>query len=118
MAPLRASRTADRSYPQARIPGNELARFEAVDHDQLLAAGGAGDEADRAARDAELIGQQAEQRLVRRAADCWSRDTRAQDAVHDPIDAVRPGPRSQSDGEADVGVSQNAGARPEGRSAR
>jgi hypothetical protein len=101
-----------RSYPQARPPGNDCLGLDALDDDELLATRGPGHEADGAPADAQLIGEQLDQRLVRRATDGRRRDMGAEDAVDRAIDVVRPGTRSETDGKADVGVSQGSAQRP------
>jgi hypothetical protein len=69
-------RTEPRSYPQARVPGNDRLRLDAIDDDQLLAPGCPGDKPDRAARHTDVIGEETEQRLVGGPADRGCRDMR------------------------------------------
>ena len=78
-----------------------------LDSHQLLATGRARDEADGTTSDAELVGDQAEQRLVGRTGDGGCRDVGAENSVDHAVDMIGSGSRSQSDGEADVGVSQD-----------
>ena len=110
--PLRASRV-DRSYPQPRPAGNDRRRLQAVDDDELLPTGGARNELDVPARHAELRRQQVQQRLIGRTTHGWRGDASAQDSVDDAVDSVGPGSRGQSDGEADVGVSQDSEQAPQ-----
>ena len=102
-----------RSYAEARVPGNDRRRLDVIHDDKLLAPGGPGHEPDRAARHTEVIGQELEQGLVGRPADRGRRDVRPQHAVDDAVDMVGPRSRSQSDGEADVGVSQDSKEAPQ-----
>lgn len=101
-----------RSYPQARPAGNDGLRLDALDDDQLLASRCPGNEPDGAPPDAEFVGQEPDQCLVRGTADRGGRDMGAKDAVNSAIDEVRPSTWGQSDGESNVGVSQ--GSVPQG----
>ncbi len=75
---------------------------------------GAGHETDGAPADAELIGDQPKQRLVRRSGDRGGRDVRPEDPVDHAVDTVGPRSWSQTDGEANVGVRQDSGPVPTG----
>ena len=68
---------------------------------------------DVAARDAELVCQQPEEGLVRGAADRRGGDSRPEDPVDHAVDLVGPRTRSQTNGEADVGVSQDSDQAPQ-----
>jgi hypothetical protein len=105
--------TALRTSPQPRVPGNDRLRLDPDDHDQLLASGRARDKADRASRNAQIVGQEPEQRLVGRPTDRGSGNVCAEHAVDHAVDTVGPRPRSQTDGEADVGVSQDSNQAPQ-----
>jgi hypothetical protein len=63
------------------------------------------------APDAQLVGEEPDQRLVRRSSDCGGGDVGPEDAVDRAVDVVRPGTRCQSDGEANVGIRQGSGPR-------
>ena len=82
-------------------------RVDVIDHDELRAAGRAGDEADVATGDVELLGEQPEQRLVGRSLHGRCRHARAQDPIGNPIDAVGPTAGRQADGKSDVGRAQD-----------
>ena len=81
--------------------------MDALDHDQLLASGGAGDEAHGPAGDPELLGQDADEGLVGGPFDGRGGDTDAEGAVHDAVDSVGCRSWCESDGEADVGICQD-----------
>jgi hypothetical protein len=101
-------RNGARLYPQARPPGNDGLGLNTIDDDELLTPGGSRDETDGADGHFQLLGQQPNQRMVRRAGDRRRGDVSAQHAVNDAIDTVGPGPRCQSDGEANVGGRQDS----------
>ena len=67
-----------------------------------------GDEADIAPRDAELIGQQAEQRLVRGALDRRCGDPDPEHSVDHALDMVGYSTRGESDGEARLVLGQGS----------
>ena len=94
--------------------GNDRIGLHALDDDELLPTRGAGHETDGAPADAELIGDQPKQRLVRRSGDRGGRDVRPEDPVDHAVDMVGPRSRSQTDGEANVGVRQDSGPAPNG----
>jgi len=96
------------SYPQARPSGNDFVLVHALDHDQFLAARGACHETNGGAADAQLVGKQLEECLVCGTRDGGRRDPGAEDAVDDAVDLVRPGTRRQTNGKADVVISQDS----------
>lgn len=102
-----------RSYPQPGPPGNDRVGLEAIHDDQLLTAGRARHKANGSARDAELVRDELEERLVRRPGDGGRRHVGAKNPVDDALDMVGPRSWSQTDGEADVGVSQDSKEAPE-----
>ena len=108
MRARRAPPDEPRLYPQARPAGNDRLRVDPVDHDELLAAGRAGHEPDRSARDVELIGEETEERLVRCSGHGRGRHVRPEDPVDHAVDMVGSGSRCQSDGEANLGVRQDS----------
>src|SRR2546428_696874 len=59
-----AAATVNRSYAQAGPPGNDHVGFHPFDDDELLAARCAGHEPHGSPPDAELVGDEAEERLV------------------------------------------------------
>lgn len=87
--------------------------MQAVDDHELLAAGLARNEMDVPPRDIEFLGQQPEEGLVGGTADGWCGDPRPEDPVDHAVDMVGPRPRSQTNGEADVGVSQDSDQAPQ-----
>jgi hypothetical protein len=76
------------------------------DH-ELRAARGTRDQSDVALGNPELIGDEAEQRLVRGSIHRRRGDAHPQDPVGDPIDTIGTAARRQADGEADVVVAQD-----------
>ena len=88
--------------------GNDGLGLETIDDDQLLAAGGAGHEADGAAGDPQLVGDQPEKRLIGSAGDRGCRNVRPEDPVDHAVDMIGPGARRQANGETDVVTSQDS----------
>ena len=80
--------------------------MSSIDH-ELLAARRARRRGARRRRDVELVGEQAEERLVRGSLDRRGRHPSAQDPVGDTVDAVGPATGREADGEADVGRTQD-----------
>ncbi len=93
--------------------GNDRLGVDSLDDDQLLAARSARDEPDGASADPQLGRDEAQQRLVGGPGDGGRSDVGAEDAVDHAVDMVRPGPGGQSDGEADVVVSQDSEQAPQ-----
>ena len=71
--PLRAP-DEPRSYLQARPPGNDRVGVDAIHDDELLTAGGAGDDLQVAPRNAELITEDPEESGVGRPVDRGGHD--------------------------------------------
>jgi len=82
-------------------------RVDSLHHDELLSARRAGDDPDIPARDMERVRDEPEEGRVGCTVDGRGRHPGAQDAVHDAIDAVSRSPRRETDGEADVGGTQD-----------
>jgi hypothetical protein len=99
------------SEAQPRPADRDRLCLDAVDDDELLTAGGSGHEADIPAGHTELVGEEAEKGLIGGAGDGRSGDTGPEDPVDHAVDMVRPRTRSQTDGEADVGVRQDSAQR-------
>jgi len=102
---------------EVRPAALDLGRIDAVHDDELRPAGRSGHEPDRAAADAEGIGEDPEHRVVCGSLDGRRRDVDAQDAVDDAVDVIRGRPGGEPDGESDLGGVQRAG-RPCGRGRR
>ena len=97
----------ERSDLQVRPPLQDAFPVDPVHHHELRAARRTGDEADVALRDAELLRDEAQERLVRGPLHRRHGDARAQRPVGDPVDAVGTAAGRQADGEADVGLAQD-----------
>ena len=113
-------RRAPRSEPpdHTRRPGQRAtisSSLDALDDDQLLAAGRAGHDPDIAPGDPELVGQDADQRGVGGALDGRRHDPDLEDAIDDVLDAFDRGSRREADGEADVGEAQDVRRRSRNR---
>ena len=74
--------------PQVRPPLEDAVRVDVVDHHELGPARRARHEAHVSPRDLELVGEQAEERLVGRSLDRRGRHPSAQDPVGDTVDVV------------------------------
>src|ERR1035437_1049544 len=84
--------------------GNTL-RGHVVDHDQLVASRGARNQANRAARDVQLVGQEPNERHVGGAAHGRRRYPSLQHTfLGDAVDPIRSATRHQPHGESDRGV--------------
>jgi hypothetical protein len=92
---------------QVRPPLEDAVGVDVIDHDELRPARRARHEADVPPGDVELVGEQAEERLVRRSLDRRGRHPSAQDPVGDTVDVVGPTTRCEADGEANVGRTQD-----------
>ena len=93
--------------PQVRPPLEDAVGVDVVDHHELRPARRARHEAHVPAGHVELVREQAEECLVRRALDRWGGHPRAQDPVGNPVDVVGPTTGREADGEADVGRTQD-----------
>ena len=107
MAPLRAS-DGPGSYPQPRPAGNDRLRVDALHDDQLLAARGAGHEANGAPTDPKFVGKKRQEALVGGTADRRRRNPHAEHAVDHAVDMVGPGTGGQADREANVVIRQDS----------
>jgi hypothetical protein len=97
-----------RSYPQPRPAGNDRLRLDALDDDQLLAARGAGHEANGAPTDPQFVGEERQEALVGGTADSRRGDSHAEHAVDHAVDMVGPGTGGQANREANVVISQDS----------
>lgn len=93
--------------------GNDRFRTDAIDNDQLLAAGGPGDDPHVSAGDAQLIGQEPDEGGVGGALDGRGHDVDLQDAVDD-VDEFDSRARGEANGEANVREAQDLRRRATG----
>jgi hypothetical protein len=75
---------------------------DAVDHDELLAAPGAGHDPDIALGDPEVLGDELDEGVVGGSLHGGRPDPRPEHPVHDTVDVITRSPGGETDSEADV----------------